>query len=102
MKMKILSFLVDIITIVVSSVAIMILWNWFMIPVFPTVPELNFATACGLGFLSSVLVSSGKSYDFTVGDEEFVFNVFMNQVMSGIAKPIIIVICGGILRFLLF
>lgn len=62
-------------------------WYWFLLPVFTTLPSVDFYQAVGLMFFISLLKT--KSFDTPIKDEYIISNIF-TQILA----PLIVLVIG--------
>lgn len=69
-------------------------WDWFVLPVFPELPEINFIQAVGLYFFISLFkyTSTAKTKD---GET-------LHNLAVGILSPIIVLVVGAIVHSMMY
>lgn len=98
-QLAFVGLVVDVIAVFVSGFCGMILWNWYVPLIFETAPQLTFILAIGLSLVASAFVSSSRTYDIEEFDDDTgITKCILNQVMSGISKPIWLVVMGAIVN----
>ncbi len=102
MSALIVGLAVDIVAIFVSAMCGMVIWNWFIPPVFPTAPQLTVPFAMGLSFTVSAFISTKQYKLDDLEDDEGVFNAIFSQAMNGIIKPVFLLGFGWIVHSIAF
>ncbi len=73
--------------------AVVLLWNWFVLPTFTTAPHLNYPVALGLSMLVGYMVNANPSAQVTKEEEE---KSFTNKVLTALLTPVVIVFSGWV------
>lgn len=101
----IIAIVIDLVSILVSAFCGMIIWNWFMPPLFSEIPTLTFGSAIGLSLVLTVFDPSSSSHKYEEADNNpdlFFRNVILNQVMNGITKPVFVLVYAWIAQAIIF
>ncbi len=69
-------------------------WYWFILPVFPELPEITFVQAIGLMFFVSLFKYSSTA---KTKDDEALYSILV-----GVLIPIIALVVGGIVHSMMY
>jgi hypothetical protein len=75
--------------IIISGFALMCAWNWFLVPVIPSIPVLGFGASCGVSLAKSIIFfRHDVSEENLEGDElakSWLLAVFKLIIFIGVA-----------------
>ena len=105
MALFIVGLVVDILCLIATGVTGMVCWNWFIPTVFESAPHITLLASIGLVLVSSAFTSGSVQHslsDFKNGVGTEFLNKIYHQFMTGVMRPISILLIAWIVHSVLF
>lgn len=105
MYVIIIALIVDVLSCIATGFSGMMCWNWFIPEIVASAPQMTFATAIGLAIVCGIFVSGNNPHslkDMKDGIDFALCDRIYGSLMSGVGKPLSMLLTGWIIHSILF